>query len=638
MKKIITLLSLVLVVSFAMAQHSQRVAIIEEFTQASCSPCAAANPGFNALLHADPNPTKILPIKYQVWWPGFDPMYLQNQADVNTRVALYAVSGVPDAVMDGNVWHGNPNLASTTNPFSQAKIDAEYAVPAYFHMSLTHTISAAFDSVFVTCIITADSAMSGTFVAQIALLEKTIHFATAPGSNGETDFYEVMKKMLPDASGTALASTWAAGDDDTLHFAVPIPNWYYDITQLEAIASVQDMANKNIKQGTISAPIALTGDANLDAAISAIVVPGFSCSVPITLACTLKNAKTTVLTAATINYQVDNGPVSTQAWTGSLAAAATANISLPDLTTLSGGSHTVKIWVSNPNGATDFYPVNNALSKSFVLTTALFNLPVAEGFQGTAFPATDWFIINPDAGITWAKKTACGGFGLSTSCSWMYFYNYGAANQLDYLHVPAVDLSTATAATLTFNHAYCSYAGEADGLKVEVSTDCGATWVTVFNKAGTALATAANNTASFTPTATQWAWDAVDLTQFAGQQKVYVRFTSVNKYGNNLYLDDINITTAVGINEPSLSQDAINVYPNPFNTSASVDLSLAKTSKVTVSLVNLIGQTVYNDDLGLLGAGKNSITIDGANLQAGMYYMHLNVNGQDYTRKVAVEK
>jgi hypothetical protein len=559
-------------------------------------------------------------------------MYNHNMSDVNTRVALYSVSAVPDGVLDGNVWHGNPSA------FNQAKIDAEYAVPAHFTMALSHTISADLDSVFVTCIITADSAMSGTFVAQVALLEKTITFATAPGSNGETEFYEVMKKMLPDASGTALATTWAAGDDDTLTFAVPIPNWYYDIRQLEVVAFVQEMTSKNIKQGAISAPIVLTGDADLDASITAITVPGFSCSLPVSLSCTLKNMKATTLTSAVINYQVDGGPVATQAWTGSLAAGTTASVSLPDLTVLAGGSHTVTVWVSSPNGVSEFYPENNKKAKNFVLTTAIVNMPVGEGFQGTDFPSQDWFIINPDGGKTWQKKTGAGGFGQSNACAYMNLYAYSATNQQDYLHIPAIDLSTASAAVLTFNHAYCSYSGEADALKVEVSLDCGTTWAAAYSKAGAALATAPNNQASWTPTATQWAWNSVDLTQYAGQAKVYIRFTCINKYGNNLYIDDINISTGVGINEPSLAKDDISVYPNPFSTSANVDLTLVNTSKVSVSLVNIVGQTVYSDDLGLMGAGKNTITIEGDNLPAGMYYMHLNVNGQDHTRKLTIEK
>src|SRR3954467_14352034 len=79
--------------------QSQRLVLAEEFTQASCPPCASQNPAFNALLTA--NASKVTSIKYQTSWPGTDPMNAQNPNEVATRVALYNVSGVPDSPMDG---------------------------------------------------------------------------------------------------------------------------------------------------------------------------------------------------------------------------------------------------------------------------------------------------------------------------------------------------------------------------------------------------------------------------------------------------------------------------------------------------------------------------------------------------------
>lgn len=74
----------------------------EEFTQASCGPCASQNPAFNAVLAA--NTAKATSLKYQTSWPGVDPMNAQNPTDVQTRVNYYSVNGVPDAIMDGNVY------------------------------------------------------------------------------------------------------------------------------------------------------------------------------------------------------------------------------------------------------------------------------------------------------------------------------------------------------------------------------------------------------------------------------------------------------------------------------------------------------------------------------------------------------
>ncbi len=80
-------------------------------------------------------------------------------------------------------------------------------------------------------------------------------------------------------------------------------------------------------------------------------------------------------------------------------------------------------------------------------------------------------------------------------------------------------------------------------MKVLVSTDCGATWSQVYFKGGTGLATAADNaTAVFVPANNEWRTETVSLTSFVGQGSVLVSFQNIGRYGQALYLDNINIT------------------------------------------------------------------------------------------------
>ena len=103
MKKIYLIVA-TLTVAVAVNAQSQRLVLAEEFTQASCGPCASQNPAFNTLIAA--NSTKIITIKYQTSWPGVDPMNAQNPTQVQTRVNYYAVSGVPDGEIGGNSLSG----------------------------------------------------------------------------------------------------------------------------------------------------------------------------------------------------------------------------------------------------------------------------------------------------------------------------------------------------------------------------------------------------------------------------------------------------------------------------------------------------------------------------------------------------
>ena len=125
-----------------------------------------------------------------------------------------------------------------------------------------------------------------------------------------------------------------------------------------------------------------------------------------------------------------------------------------------------------------------------------------------------------------------------------------------------VDLSAATNPYLTFSVAYCQYSNELDRLQVLVSTDCGATWSSVYNKAGAALSTKAAQTSQFTPTATQWRSDTVSLANFIGQSSVMIDFKATSDYGNNLYLDDINLSGVTAVHNLE-GVTSFNVYPNP---------------------------------------------------------------------------
>src|SRR5687768_14774096 len=107
MKKIT--LTMVAAAAFAFGANAQcaKFVLLEEFTQASCGPCASQNPGFKTTI-LDPNPDKVRLVAYHTSWPGTDPMNAYNPTDVQTRVTYYTVTGVPNVRMMGNQAAGSP--------------------------------------------------------------------------------------------------------------------------------------------------------------------------------------------------------------------------------------------------------------------------------------------------------------------------------------------------------------------------------------------------------------------------------------------------------------------------------------------------------------------------------------------------
>lgn len=244
MKKIYALIVIGLWLSAA--TNAQRLVLIEHFTQASCPPCAALNPALNALL--DQNLDKIVAIKYQTSWPGVDPMNAANPTDVQTRVTYYGVDGVPNSLLDGNVYDGSPSGVTQTMINSRHNVNPGVKVKvSYFVIS---NPSAPSDSMLVTAVVKAISAVPAGKVLHTVAIEREIEFSTAPGSNGEKKFESVMKKMFPSASGTTLPAI-AAGDSLKYTFKMSLKRSngspvYYNLGQAAAVAFVQDNTTKEV--------------------------------------------------------------------------------------------------------------------------------------------------------------------------------------------------------------------------------------------------------------------------------------------------------------------------------------------------------------------------------------------------------
>jgi len=608
--KKIYLLAATLALSVAASAQSQRLVMVEEFTQASCGPCAAQNPAFNALVAL--NPTKMITIKYQTSWPGVDPMNAQNPTDVATRVSYYNVQGVPNAIMDGNVVNGAPSAITQTN------INSEYAVPSPFTIAVSHTFNSNNDSIFITATITASQAFTsnGALKAHIVMVEQEINFANAPGSNGETDFYSVCRKMYPSAAGTTLPGTWANAATQTITIAAPVPNYIYGMNEVGIVCFIQQDGNKNVLQSGYSSPLLLPVDASASAVTG---VPSLTCANTISPVVTLTNDGVNTLTSCDIEYQIDANTPATYNWTGSLASGGTATINLPAITVTSG-SHTLTVTSLLPNGVLDVNTNNDSQLSTFTCLPGVGVAPYTNNISTTGFPYSGWS-LSPASGDTWTRVTT------NTGSLKFDAYMFGAGTSAEF-SVEPVDFSTATAASIRFDVAHKQYsAAESDELEVFVSTDCGVTWTSVWSKAGATLSTSAGFvTTAFTPTASQWRTECIDLSSYVGQNKVFVKFVGLSDYGNNIYVDNINLNTnscASGIEEGVSLLSPITLFPNPANESVTVNFLLVDKSNVVVNVYNTLGELVSTENKGNMSVGQQTIAISTEVLANGMYTVEL---------------
>jgi Secretion system C-terminal sorting domain/Carboxypeptidase regulatory-like domain len=70
------------------------------------------------------------------------------------------------------------------------------------------------------------------------------------------------------------------------------------------------------------------------------------------------------------------------------------------------------------------------------------------------------------------------------------------------------------------------------------------------------------------------------------------------------------------------------VYPNPFNPTATVEITLPEVADLSVRVYNVTGQMVAELASGQFNAGSHNLTIDGSALASGVYFVHTQVPGQ----------
>jgi hypothetical protein len=82
----------------------------------------------------------------------------------------------------------------------------------------------------------------------------------------------------------------------------------------------------------------------------------------------------------------------------------------------------------------------------------------------------------------------------------------------------------------------------------------------------------------------------------------------------------------------------VQATPNPFTESMNISLNLTKESNVTLRLYNINGSLVSNVFEGSAPAGANSYNVKSTGLNAGMYFMTVNVNNKQKLVKVEIIK
>lgn len=357
----------------------------------------------------------------------------------------------------------------------------------------------------------------------------------------------------------------------------------------------------------------------LDAGISAINNPADSttiCDDPFAAEVVLENFGTTTLTTATINYQINTGTINTFSWTGSLASGATTTVTLPLINIPPGGAQfTFRAYTSNPNNGTDANSTNDETSVLSQYRPSS-PLPYAEAFGGSSIPADIAILDQNNDNNTWAHSTSENGYGAASNTGAMQMDNFSSnfTGQFDWFFVPTLNLTGQTGTVLTFDVAYARYdATLNDTLIVAVNSDCGTLYTPLYWQGGSDLATAPDHgqgAGAFTPTAGEWRTDTIDLSNYDGASHVRIAFINKSGYGQNVFIDNINVQAAVSCNLAG-------------SIASSNDVSCNGSNDGSVTINSTGGTPNYSYDIG--SGPQNSGVFN--NLTSGNYTITVTDNG-----------
>ncbi len=617
-----------------------RMTLHEEATGENCPPCASTNPGFWTLCDAAGNAAKLIHITYMTPIPSAG-WYCNRTSAIHTAFdAYYSVPFAPYGRYDGHV--PNPTASSPGHPgyFTQADIDAEAAIASPFNITMTSGWDPNFANITTTVNVTCVTAYSGTLVLRTALIH-TDDFTTAPGTNGELHFANVVQAMYPNYAGTSIPGTWTVGMTQSFVVTGACPTWLDKSDNPYMVAWIQNNADKTVAQAAQATPLPKVTN---DAAITAIAGPsGLIChangAYSLAHSLTLKNNGSATLTSATIYWKVDGVAQTNFAWTGSIAPGATASVTMPSASiTITGALyHSVIDSVDMPNSVADKNQINNTYGQYvFIESTNPLGLPYSTSFETVDLGKFDMMDANSNGrawGIFYATTGSLGHTGANAAKFDCYSF---ASGESEVMTLP--EITSTTKNKMTLYTAHCAYSATAENDKLEVvySTDCGGAWISVWSLAGAALANLPLSTAAFTPTSASYVLRTVDLSTVPANAILGLRGTSA--YGNNIWVDDINVTSTVGVNQVTSEAPGMRIYPNPANDVATLSLSLANGSDVQIQVVDGLGRvmnTVANEKM---DAGAHSFTINTSSFATGVYNVMIHTETGTYTQRLTVAK
>lgn len=287
------------------------------------------------------------------------------------------------------------------------------------------------------------------------------------------------------------------------------------------------------------APEMVANDLGIKKVIAPTVITCDNAIIPEVL---LKNYGTNDISNFKVLFIVNEDTINTLSQSIDLLPLDSIKISFPTFVLADTNAFVFSFYIKEVNSTIDENEDNNKKEIAFTLPQKV-SLPLLEEFENPSITGT---IFDPDRRIGWEIAPAPNANALNKALK-LNCFNYSAdAGEQDYFFTDVFDLTNYKSATLKFSIAYAQYSRSSkEGFKVSISTNCGLSFQeedVLFKKHGSELATARRRTTPFTPDGRlEWKEVTIDLNPYLGETNLRIAFVGINDYGNNMYLDNINV-------------------------------------------------------------------------------------------------
>lgn len=374
------------------------------------------------------------------------------------------------------------------------------------------------------------------------------------------------------------------------------------------------------------------------------VVAARVCSTTAPAQCLVRNTGTDTIHTITLNYSTGSGSMS-HTWTGSMPSHGHAFITLPTLS-LAAGTSTLSVSAATVNGAADTITGNNSATASIQVQTAGASLPYTEGFEG-AFPPANWTHLKQgDAYAQFDLDDVVKKTGNASMFAFNTILLFDNAERKDEMLLPVLNLTTGTDPYMSFDVAYNYHrytppyltvdTSFADTLSVMASTDCGATYTTVYKKGGAQLATYSapimnptSVSATYgTPASGNWRTENIDLNAYAGSAGVMLKIEYRSALGGWLNMDNVRVGSGP-VSVQDIAKSKALIFPNPASDLLNISTGEAIAN---ITITDMTGRTV----LSLSDVKSSEITIPTTDLVSGMYVVRIATTSNVETANVII--